>query len=127
MKRLRTIVAVLIALAMAVAPMGSASASMRTVAPASHAAHVAEAPDTAAMDMTGCEKTIQQSGTGDCACCDTKSACPPELCLFKCFKVFSGIVTPAAVRVLTSLRLVPGEPHRPPDWIDSPQPPPPRT
>ena len=115
--------------------MGAASA--RAVAPASHAVHLAEASDTAApdmaeaadlaeIDMTDCEAMMQKSAKGECPCCDVKSACPPDLCLCKCFKVFSGVVAPAKARVWTSLRLVPGEPQRPPDWIVSLQLPPPR-
>lgn len=124
MKRLRTIVAVLIALAIAVSPMGSVSA--RTVAPASQATHAVDAANMAAMEVTDCAKMMHEDTKHDCPCCDTDKACSPDLCLLKCFKVFGQIDAPQVVSALNALRLHPGDPQRPPDWADSPQPPPPR-
>ena len=141
----RSITAAMIALAVAVAPMGSAWAALRTVAPATHAPLTAEktvvdgtmrsdaGTDMAAgtdmdaeMAMVDCEKMPSKPGKSDCPCCDTKSACPPDFCPFKIFKVFGFVYMHAASRVPAQLHLLPGEPQRPPDWIDSPQPPPPR-
>lgn len=128
MTRLRTIIALLTALSIALAPIGSAWASM--------AAHTKAGAQAAAMssdmaDMTDCEKMAmhagQKPGMSDCPCCDTKNACPPEFCLSKCFHLIGTVVGSAAVPVLVALQLRPYEPARPPDWSFRPQPPPPRT
>ena len=115
---LRAILALLITLSLATAPIGAAMAQ-------GQARH--EMPAMAG-DMDDCAKMMGQTGSkSDCPCCDTKSACPPELCLTKCFKVFRATLAPDAVPVMVSIALRPGEPARPPDWCYGPQPPPPRT
>lgn len=119
---LRTILALLITLSLATAPIGAAMAQGQV-------RH--EMPDMAG-DMDDCAKMMGQSGDqsgskSDCPCCDTKSACPPELCLTKCFKVFRAVLAPEAALAMVSITLKPAEPVRPPDWTYGPQPPPPRT
>lgn len=140
MRRLRTIVAILVALTVAVAPLASATAAVHVAASTGHdprsaasmtqghAGLTAAANDTADRDMADCTSMMKTAaGTADCPCCDTENSCPPDLCLFKCFKVLSGILAPAVLRDRAAAVLFPGGPRRPPDWIDSPQPPPPRT
>ena len=143
MQATRTIVAFMIALAVAVAPLGSASAALRVLgtvghggtAAASavheHAGHPAAGTaemDMAEMDMADCASMINKtSDKSTCPCCDTDKACSADLCLFKCFKVFSGVIAQVLTPTFAALFLHPGEPLRPPDWIESPQPPPPRT
>jgi hypothetical protein len=132
LKSFRTIVGLLIGLAIAFSPVAAAWASIKTVTSGHSVA--ADTGAAATADMTDCEKMMRAAGhqgqpgtgNGDCPCCDTQNACPPDLCVFKCFKVFGTFVTPSVARVLTSLRFQPYKPDRPPDWIDSPQPPPPR-
>ncbi len=132
MKSFRAIIALLIGLAIAIAPGNAAWASIKTVT--SSRSVTADAGAAATADMTDCEKMMRAAthqgpkGTGkaDCPCCVTQNACPPDLCVFKCFKVFGTFVTPDAVRALASLRFLRDNPDRPPDWIDSPQAPPPR-
>lgn len=119
---LRVILALLITLSLATAPMAAAMAQ----GPARH-----EMP-VASDDMGDCAKMMgqmaDQSGSkSDCPCCDTKSACPPDLCLTKCFKVFRATLAPDAIRAMVAITLRPAEPVRPPDWSYGPQPPPPRT
>jgi hypothetical protein len=132
LKPFRTIVALLIGLAIAISPVGAAWASIKTVT-SGHSVTV-DTSAAATADMTDCEKMMRaagqpgqpSTGKGNCPCCDTQNGCPPDLCFFKCFKVFGAFVTPNVVRALASLRFLRDKPDRPPDWIDSPQPPPPR-
>jgi hypothetical protein len=132
LKSFPAIVALLIGLAIAISPVGAAWTSVKTVT-SGHTV-VVDVSAAATADMTDCEKMMRAAGhqgqtttgKGDCACCDTQNACPPDLCVFKCFKVFSSFVTPSVGRALDSLRFLRDKPDRPPDWIDSPQPPPPR-
>lgn len=120
---LRALLALLITLSLATAPMAAAMAQ-------GQARH--EMPATSG-DMDDCAKMMmaqkgdQTGSKSDCPCCDTKNACPPELCLTKCFKVFRATLAPDAVLTLVSMTLRPAEPVRPPDWSFGPQPPPPRT
>ena len=86
---------------------------------------LSHAGDMAGMD--DCEKMGQQPGKHDCPCCDTGKACPPELCLTKCFKLIGTVDLPKAARVMASMSLRPVDPDRPPDRSYAPQPPPPRT
>jgi hypothetical protein len=132
LKPFRAIVALLVGLAIALSPGGAAWASIKTVTSGHSVA--AEPGAAATVDMTDCEKMMRAAGhhgptgTGkaDCPCCDTQNACPPDFCVFNCFKVFGTFVTPSVVRALASLSFLRDKPDRPPDWIDSPQPPPPR-
>jgi hypothetical protein len=118
---LRTIMALLITLSLATAPLGAALAQSNTsvTLPAADG------------EMDDCAKMMghasDQTGSKDeCPCCDTKAACPPEQCLTKCFKVFSVVAAPIALRSKVAIILSPAEPLRPPDWSSGPQPPPPR-
>ena len=81
--------------------------------------------------MTDCEKMMreagQSTGKSDCPCCDDKSACPPDLCVFKCFKIFGTTALSKVTAQLAPLQFQRDKPDRPPDWISAPQPPPPRT
>lgn len=141
-----TIIALLIAVTVAIAPLGQATASSRAGG-VSHAGQADTATDAAqramaGMDMSDCEKMKHASGgqranTGepgkdapgksDCPCCEKNPGCAPELCLFKCFQLLGAMPTPVAlVQTFVSLRLMPAVLDRPPDWSDGPQPPPPR-
>lgn len=108
MRLARTVFAVLLALSLAVTPIGSVYAA---------------SAGTAMMGMEDCDKMPK----GDCPCCDPLTGCPPELCLIKCFKQLAIVSLPSVVDVLASLHLRPTEPDRQPDWSYGPQPPPPRT
>jgi hypothetical protein len=104
---IRTIFAVLIALSLAVGLLSPAFAS------------------SPAAEMAGMED-CDQKPKGECPCCDTKNACPPEFCLTKCLKLMGEVKAPRVMRFATSLHRWPSEPGRPPDWTYGPQPPPPR-
>ena len=114
---LRTIIALLAALAIASAPIGVAWASIRGASSSQIDARAAMA------GMADCAKMAQQAGQGsdksDCACCDTKNACPPQFCLSKCFKV-PGEIMQLVLPVIGALVLRPSGPDRPPDWSHTP-------
>ena len=82
------------------------------------------------MDMSDCDKMMHAAGKGtekgNCPCCDDKNACPPELCFAKCFKIFSANAPCESAAQFVAVRFQPDKPDRPPDWLDGPQPPPPR-
>lgn len=80
----------------------------------------------AGMDMPDCHKMAKKPGKTGCPCCDTNSACTPDLCFYKCVKILGASDVPGAAPLLVALRLRPAQPERPPDWLDGPQPPPPR-
>ena len=126
MRRLRSIIALCVAIAVMLAPIASARAALHAAA-AKTATH-----STDMAGMTDCEKMMQgadkQSTTkSDCPCCETDAACPPEFCLSKCFQLQSALPRSTPVGLLTRLNLRPGEIDPPPDWSYRPPPPPPRT
>ena len=124
----RTIVSVLIALAIAVAPFGAATAAARSVAAASHDALVGQAVPAPAIDMADCDKRMGgETSDPDCACCDPKGACPPQFCPLKTFKVFAGWLSRESIDRMSSSRFVRTPQPQPPDWITAPLPPPPKT
>jgi hypothetical protein len=116
---IRTVLAVLIAISLALGPGASAFA-------------VAHESDMAAMvpnaEMPDCHKAMGgTTGTG-CKCCDTKSKCPDQAtCLLKCFKVIGAITSPAKTARLVRVRYRPSEPEKPPNWARTPPFPPPRS
>lgn len=123
---LRTIFAFLIALSLATAPIGTAMAASSMAAKTAPAVKSSAAADMDA-GMADCAKMGQKSGQEDCPCCDAKAACPPDLCYSQCMKVFGDNVQPDLVWPrLAQLRLAEG-PLEPPNLIQAPQPPPPRT
>ena len=103
MKLAHMIIALLIAVSVAMAPLGAAAASLRAGG-SSHVGHHEPADEAsklamAGMDMPDCEKMkhatgAQRAATGapgnaapsksDCPCCEKNPGCAPELCLFKC-------------------------------------------
>ena len=144
----RTIFAALIAVAVAVAPIGTAWRTTPAVAVTPHA-HTAEmsgdsarevstdVPEASAStesashaDMADCGSMRHRSGPAAgktaCPCCDSQSPCPPDHCFCKTFQMLAVLFEPATVSLRVAASLHPGEPERPPDWSDAPQPPPPR-
>jgi hypothetical protein len=129
---LRTIFAFLIALSLATTPVGAAMAASFMATNSAHGDMPGMAADMSDMaGMDDCAKMRQSADNSgsksDCTCCDTKSKCPPDLCLSKCFKVLGDLVRPEVVRPpVVQLRHAEG-PLKPPDRSWAPQPPPPRT
>jgi DUF2946 family protein len=103
----RIVLAVLIAFAVAVAPVGSALAA-------------SQALSKQAMEDCHGKKSGQ-----DHSCCDSKSKCP-ETCGIKCCKLMGMIVVLPAIVAPRWTPLRVADPQRPPDWQLRPRPPPPR-
>src|SRR5688572_12484967 len=103
-----TLLVILIAVALALAPLGAVLAA------------------SASQPMAGMED-CQHGDDGGCPCCDTPAQCPPDLCLAKCFKFVAEAVQPALIRVVGARFCGADCPPRPPDSGDPPDPPPPRT
>jgi hypothetical protein len=98
----------LIAVAVALAPLGAAVAA------------------SAGQQMSGMED-CDQAGKGGCPCCDAPAKCPPDLCLAKCFKLV-GATVELGLTCRAPPQLAFAEPPlRPPNSREPPDPPPPRT
>lgn len=110
----RVLLALLIAIGLALAPVGAAMAAS------------AQADSMAMADMPDCPSKMQKTSK-DCGCCDTKAPCQNSLCLAKCFKLNGQIVEPAAVAALAGSTYLVAAPSRPPDRWPEPQKRPPRT
>jgi hypothetical protein len=103
-----TLLVVLVAVALAWAPLGAVLAA------------------SASQPMAGMED-CDHDDKGGCPCCDTPAQCPPDLCLAKCFKLVAEIVQPALVCAAAE-RLGDADcPLRPPNSREPPDPPPPRS
>lgn len=129
---LRTMFSALVAVAIVLAPVVSAWATVAKFAgaqvPLGHGDAGEHGMASAAASMEDCASmTKGASSTEDCPCCAEDKACPPEFCLTKCFQ-FLGIDRPVgALTHIGTAQLWPSAPEPPPDWSEKPQPPPPRT
>ncbi len=126
----RLIIVLLVALAVATAPLGSALAGPHLTqhgATDHRAAALAPHDMSGMVGMTDCEKMMEKSGSADCPCCDPQKACPPEACLAKCYKIFGNLPRPLLVSLLVAQRFDAAEPDRPPKRSIRPETPPPRT
>jgi len=129
----RRALTVLIAVAVAVLPLGAATAGLhapaaKAVTASAHQGH-AKAHDHSAMKMTA---TSDRHGAGHCDrkaadsnCCDDKGTCA-QTCLQKCFGQTAVMPPERSPRqaLLHSFAALAAE--RPPGWSLTPQPPPPR-
>ncbi len=103
----RLLLAALIALGLSLAPVASALASSQALA------------KTAMEDCHG------KAGK-DCPCSD-KASCAAQICAFKCYKLLATLSAPLT---LLSIPVSPHElahPQKPPDRLQRPHPPPPRS
>jgi hypothetical protein len=108
----RILLALLMAVSVALAPIGAAMA-------ASAQADSADMPD--------CPSKAAKQTSKDCGCCDTKAPCQSDLCLAKCFKLNGEIIKSAVLIDLSEAAFVTAVPTRPPDSWPEPQKRPPRT
>lgn len=140
------IVAMLVAIAVALTPLGSASAGLRlggvSQAGQIHLSEEANSYAATGKDMSDCEKMKHASGKhraetdtpgnstpakSDCPCCEKNSGCAPEFCMFKCFQMVGAMpMHDEFIPAFLVLRSQFKRQDRPPDWLDGPQPPPPR-
>ena len=133
LKRVRPFLAILIALSLVFAPVASAVTAPHQGAMGNigaSAAIPAEMSGEMPADMVGmddCTKMAGATAKHDCPCCDTSKACPPDLCLAKCFKVLCTLPSLGTMVTLTIAIERPDAAVEPPDWAWAPQPPPPRT
>lgn len=131
LRRLRTIIAILIALSLTFAPLTSASAAMQMRASIDGAAAMASAlPDEATIDCMKAMSAKGQAQDQNCPCCDTlsKSMCPDVGgCLAKCSIHVIAIFSRAADTNLPAIRHNrPADLQEPPDWTFAPPARPPR-
>ena len=129
----RRALTVLIAVAVAVLPLGAATAGLHAPAAkyASASAHVGHAMshDHAAMQMAA---TAERNGADHCDrkaadrnCCDDEGSCA-QTCLQKCFGQSAVLPSGRTARLAPAdlYSALPAE--QPPGWSLTPQPPPPR-
>ncbi|KAB2913979.1 MAG: hypothetical protein F9K29_15500 [Hyphomicrobiaceae bacterium] len=109
---MRTVLAVLIAISLAFAPVASALAGGH-----GHGSEMAE--------MSDCHK--EKLASSDCPCCTTLWKCPEQACLLKCLKLL-GELRPALQHAsVAPVRGPHAVPAKPPDWAHKPPIPPPRS
>ena len=130
----RRVLAYLIAAALALAPLGVASAAGTQHARApmaftnsAHQSHAAQHDHGmmhgAAMHDAGESQPCKhESGKG---CCDDKAACA-QTCLVKCFGQMAVLAEARTERQVATHTFIDAPTERPPDWSAAPQPPPPR-
>jgi hypothetical protein len=104
----RLLLAGLIAMAVAVAPVGSALAASN------------------AMAMSAMEDCHAKKAPKEHSCCDTMAKCPDQ-CGVKCCKLMGMIVALAAIDPPVFAPPEVAYPQKPPDWRLRPRPPPPRS
>lgn len=128
----RTMISVIVAVAIVFAPLAAAWAggAKGTDVMMAHAASHADEGEGSS-DVSGMEDCASMmKGTADaddCPCCDKAKACPPQLCMAKCFQLLGLAQQWRPVARLMTALLEPTAPAHPPDWSVQPQPPPPRT
>jgi hypothetical protein len=129
---LRSIVAILVALSLSLAPISSAWAAKQMLA----SMDLMKSAGTVVADdsMSDCMKAMQArkpDNAQHCPCCDTasKTSCPDDgACLAKCSVHVIAVLTPAVAGPwATGGHDSPAVPQKPPDWLSSPPAPPPRT
>ncbi len=126
----RLIIVLLVALAVASAPLGAALAGLHLAkhGATDQRAATPEHHDMSDMaEMADCEKIMGKSGSSDCPCCDPEKSCLTETCLAKCYKIFGDLPRPLLVRLLVTQTHEPAEQGQPPKRSIRPQTPPPRT
>jgi len=128
----RAILSALVAVAIVFAPMAAVwagGAKGMGVAMAHTTSHAVEGEDSAAASpMEDCASMMKNAANADdCPCCNKDKACPPQLCMAKCFQILGLAQQSMSVAGLVTAQFRPSAPAHPPDWSDQPQPPPPRT
>ena len=129
----RRALTVLIAVAVALAPVGAASAAAHTPASKAQTTNLTHTMHTTTMhqDHRGMHAATQKADEpcahkmGRTCCCDDKGTCA-QTCLQKCFGQVALIPPDRANRLPTPVRFSAPPFERPPDWSPAPQLPPPR-
>ena len=110
----RFLFALLIAVGVALAPVGAAMAALT------------QAQTSSMADMPDCSSKANQTSK-DCGCCDTEAPCQSDLCLAKAFKLNGEIVKSAISFQWSEAAFVGAASARPPDSWPEPEARPPRT
>ena len=110
----RILLATVVALGLALAPVGAALAASQM------------SPKQA---KTDCHGKAEQNGkiAKHCPCCDTKATCSVDTCGLKCFKLQATLATTPKELAFALLPGLRADPQKPPDWFSGPQLPPPRS
>lgn len=126
----RAIISALVAVAIALAPIGAAwanSVAHRGVEISSAPHHQEVASEAAAEAKLDCASMMRGTTESHPPCCAKELACPPEFCIAKCFKLVSFLELASTQLPLRASRVTAFDHTRPPDWSSRPPPPPPRT
>ncbi len=135
MNIVRIIIALLISLSLTLAPGASALAAMQASTTARVVDHASVGMEMSA-DMSDCMKMMQAAGDetttikhdGSCKCCDTQNKCPDTAnCMSKCCKVIGAVKPATKMIALSSIGYRLAEPAKPPEWLQTPPAPPPRS
>ena len=126
----RAILSALVAVAIAIAPIGAAWAG--SMAPsgtgiAGAQLHPESTSEPVAAAMHDCASKMKGATKSHLPCCAKDLACPPEFCIAKCFQLINTLVSPSGPVLLKTSRQSALDQALPPDWSSRPQPPPPRT
>jgi hypothetical protein len=128
----RRVLAILIAAAVALAPVGASAATRHVPAKASahsaHAMHHIKHQGHGAMQAMAGEQTSGKACAhkmGRPCCCDDKGTCA-QTCLQKCFGQAAVLPAEGNARVLVAQQFDTRPTERPPGWLSAPQLPPPR-
>lgn len=124
----RRVLAVLIAAAVALAPVGASAAMHAMPAKATtHAAHTMHHDRGAVQAMASAQKSGEPCvhKMGRTCCCHDKGTCA-QTCLQKCFGQMAVMPQERTSRVALTFRIAPRPTERPPGWSAAPQLPPPR-
>jgi hypothetical protein len=120
----RRVLAVLITLAVALAPVGAAASTAN--AP-SHTHHSTMPHGHGAMPMATKADAARhcEDKSAHACCCDDKGTCA-QTCLQKCFGQVAVMPPERTARIALAFRVAPLPAERPPGWSSAPQLPPPR-
>lgn len=139
MAHVRRVLTFMIAVAVALGPVGSAMATSRALhidppqamhaqprqTQVGHQGYEHGTLPIAAPENHAAAAHCDGTNSGDCCCCDHKANCPAT-CLQKCLGQLGLIPPDRSARTRISNRLVAPALERPPDWCRDPQTPPPR-
>jgi hypothetical protein len=126
----RAILSALVAIAIAVAPIGVAwasSAAHRGAGTAGMQHHPEATREPVAGAMHDCASKMKNATKSHPPCCAKDLACPPEFCIAKCFQLVNAPLSSSGPVLLKAMRLSALDQAPLPDWPSRPQPPPPRT
>lgn len=110
----RILLAAMVSVALAAAPIGTALAASQMAA------------KNAKVDCHG--KAVQDGKVAkDCQCCDVKATCSGDTCRLKCHKLQATLVMAPKVLAFVFVLGLPPDPQKPPDRLSGPELPPPRS